>query len=91
MQESTLYYAFYKYTHAATIGLAVVPDYMGTGSNTDRTGPRGPAHVIITQRRAAKFSHSAPSRAAIFKLLHAEDHDDITVSISLHALIVNNH
>ena len=43
-----------------------------------RTGPRGPAHVIIGQRRAAKFAHSAPRRAAIFKLLRAEDHDDIT-------------
>ena len=57
----------------------------GTGSNADRTGLRGPAHVIIGQRRAAKFAHSAPSRAAIFKLMHAEDHDDITVSISVHA------
>ena len=47
--------------------------------------------MIIAQRRAAKFAHSAPSRAAIFKLLRAEDHDDITVSISVHALIINNH
>ena len=62
-----------------------------TGSNADRTGPRGPAHVIIGQRRAAKYEHSAPSRAAIFKLLRAEDHDGSTVSISVHALIINNH